>query len=85
VDANIEKKDAAKQSWKKKHNPRISGGDVWRNHLPRHAKFKTPVWAVDKQWLAKLSEGDRVVEKEYMTDWNADDEYEDEGHMDIAQ
>ena len=83
MDANIEKKNAAKQSWKKKHNPRISGGDVQRDHLPRHAKFKTPVWAVDEEWLAKLWEADRSVEKEYMMEWNADNEDEGED-MDTA-
>jgi hypothetical protein len=74
VDAKIQKKDNAKQSWKKKHNPRVCGGDDNRTHLPRHSSLKTLFWAVDEAWLKKLWSADREVEREYMTDGDADNE-----------
>jgi hypothetical protein len=77
VDAKIKQKDSGKKSYKKKHNPRVRGGDVSMLHLPRHANLKTPAWAVDKHWLDKLWEADREVEQHYMTDGSADNEDSD--------
>lgn len=71
VDADIKKKDGKKAAWKKKHTPRVSGGDRIWTHLPRHPTLKTPKWAIDETWWRALREGDREYELEYTL---ADDE-----------
>ena len=79
ADAEIQKKDAAKKDWKKKHNPRVAGGDYVSTHLPRHPTLKTAYWAIDADWWRwSLSEGDRYVEQDYVTGESADDEESEE-------
>lgn len=71
VDAGVKKIDEKKAAWKKKHTPRVSGGDRIWTHLPRHPTLKTPMWAIDGSWWMALREGDRAYEAEYVL---ADDE-----------